>query len=81
MECHECQATQQVSPASAICSHCGAAVCADHTVAISESLTCTRPIAQQITVTPPARRLLCPVCALARQAFSTCCPQAVPAGR
>lgn len=54
----ECQAAQRASLASAIYNHCGAAVCADHTVTISESLTRTRPIAQQVAVSPPARRLL-----------------------
>ena len=81
MRCRECEAAREETPASAICSRCGAALCATHTVAISESLTCTQPIARQITVTPPARRLMCPVCARAQQPFSRCCPHAVPAAR
>ncbi|WP_329553651.1 DUF2180 family protein [Streptomyces sp. NBC_00696] len=80
MHCLDCAGIQMSTPASGVCSQCGAAVCAEHAVVSRQSLTCTRPVYRQVVVTPSARRVLCTTCAAAHAAYAACCPVGVPAG-
>ena len=63
MNCFDCTTQlQQVTPAVAICSRCGAAICGSHTVqghAVVEDRSPGNPTRHQL----PGRRLYCRTCA------------------
>lgn len=70
MNCYDCSAVGESSPAVAVCHDCGAVVCADHAVARDHHLTRTVTINRIIVVEPPARLIRCPVCAAAHDAVA-----------
>ncbi|WP_344306355.1 DUF2180 family protein [Fodinicola feengrottensis] len=57
MNCLDCN-----GPAVAICTHCGAGTCRDHTIVTIDHLTRTVPLNRQIQVEPAARRIRCHAC-------------------
>ena len=65
MNCLDCAANDQVTPAVGVCHDCGAGVCADHAVSRDKYLTRTVALNMQIDVEPPARVLRCEVCTTA----------------
>jgi hypothetical protein len=65
MNCLDCAANGQVTPAVGVCHDCGAGVCADHVVSGDRHLTRLEGIGMKVKVEPPARLLRCEVCTAA----------------
>lgn len=68
MNCFDCAAYGITTPAVAICTDCGAGLCADHAQVEPRWLTRTMVINRVVTVDSPARTILCRTCDAARQA-------------
>jgi hypothetical protein len=68
MNCFDCAALGDSAAAVAICSDCGAAVCAAHAHLSPRWLTVTMAINRVVAVEPPARTIRCTVCQAARDA-------------
>jgi hypothetical protein len=69
MNCFDCAACGRSTEAVAICTDCGAAICANHTHTTPRWLTTTVSINRTVAVTPPARTLRCGVCRTAHDAL------------
>lgn len=65
MNCLDCAANDQATPAVGVCHDCGAGVCIDHAVSRDHHLTRIMAISMEVKVEPPARVLRCQVCAAA----------------
>jgi hypothetical protein len=65
MNCYDCHQSGLTTPAIAICSDCGAGVCAQHAVQGRHTLTVVHAIRAQTPVDPPQRRIRCRTCAAA----------------
>lgn len=65
MQCYDCTVDARTTPAAAVCTQCGAAVCADHARSRSEYVRLTRGTGGSTSDTP-ARRIHCTVCHTAR---------------
>lgn len=68
MNCYDCAAHGQATPAVAICADCGAGLCGDHAHLTARWLTRTLPIDREVPVEPPARVIRCGICQAAREA-------------
>lgn len=68
MNCYDCAAHGQDTPAVAICADCGAALCRDHARLTPRWLTRTAAVMREIPVEPPARVIRCGICQAARDA-------------
>lgn len=68
MNCLDCAANDQVTPAVGVCCDCGAGVCVDHVVSRERHLTRVMTISMRVEVEPPARVLRCKVCTTAADA-------------
>jgi hypothetical protein len=68
MNCFDCAATGITTAAVAVCSNCGAGLCADHVQVEAHRLTRTGVINSTVVVEPPAREIRCPVCQAAHDA-------------
>ena len=76
MNCLDCAANGQVTPAVGVCHDCGAGVCVDHVVSRDRPLTRLEGIGMKVKVEPPARLVRCEVCATAVDAVSEArCPR------
>ena len=65
MNCLDCAANDQATPAVGVCHDCGAGVCVDHAVSRDRHLTRIMTISMEVKIEPPARVLRCEVCATA----------------
>ena len=61
MNCMDCAANDQATPAVGVCHDCGAGVCIDHAVSRDRHLTRIMTINRKVKVEPPARVLRCEV--------------------
>jgi hypothetical protein len=68
VNCFDCAALGDTTPAVAICADCGAAICAAHAHVGPRWLTRTMVINRVVTVEPPARTIRCGVCQAAAAA-------------
>ncbi len=68
MNCFDCAAISITTAAVAVCSECGAGICADHAQVEAHWLTRTAVINRNVVVEPPAREIRCPVCQTAHNA-------------
>jgi hypothetical protein len=68
MNCFDCAATGITTAGVAVCSNCGAGLCADHVQVEAHWLTRTAVINRTVVVEPPARTIRCPVCQAAHDA-------------
>ncbi|WP_371502101.1 DUF2180 family protein [Kitasatospora sp. NBC_00374] len=64
MNCYDCHAEDRVVPAVAVCHHCGAGLCGDHTTSVWEVVHHASGTGAS-TLPTRARRLLCTTCAVA----------------
>ncbi len=80
MNCLDCHLGGSVTPAVAVCHHCGAAVCGEHAMIAPLTLSRVEPVNVTVPVEPPARRVHCAVCAaaLAAQAAPHARPHPFP---
>lgn len=65
MNCLDCAANDQVTPAVGVCHDCGAGICIDHVVSMDHHLKRIMTISMEVEVEPPARVLRCDVCTTA----------------
>lgn len=63
MQCYDCAAEQQISPAVAVCSTCGAGLCTTHAVPGHAEERLTATLGNPTTRRLPGRRLYCHTCA------------------
>ncbi len=68
MNCFDCAALGDPTPAVAICADCGAAVCAAHAHVSPRWLTRTLVFNRVVPVEPPARAIRCGICHAAADA-------------
>lgn len=68
MNCYDCAAHGEATDAVAVCTDCGAAICAVHAHLSPRWLTRTMVINRVVAVEPPARTIRCTVCQAARDA-------------
>ncbi|WP_024755170.1 DUF2180 family protein [Streptomyces exfoliatus] len=62
MNCYDCAQKGKTVPATAVCRHCGAAVCAEHAhVVTAEQITHNAGLGVS-TLALPARRITCITC-------------------
>jgi hypothetical protein len=62
MKCFECSRRHVDSDAVGVCSHCLAALCAEHVHVVDDPVTVLRPVAQAVSLPLHARVLLCGTC-------------------
>ncbi len=62
MNCFDCAALGDTSPAVAICAGCGAAVCPAHAHVTARWLTRAMTLGRVVAVEPPARVIRCGIC-------------------
>lgn len=68
MNCYDCAAHGHDTPAVAVCTDCGAALCRDHAQLSPRWLTRTMAVMREVPVEPPARIIRCGICQAARDA-------------
>ena len=68
MNCFDCAALGDLTPAVAVCADCGAGACAAHARVSPRWLTRVMAINRVVAVEPPARTIRCAVCQAARDA-------------
>lgn len=68
MNCFDCAAAGITTVAVAVCSNCGAGLCADHVQVEAHWLTRTAVINGSVVVEPTAREIRWPVCQAAHDA-------------
>ena len=61
MQCYDCAAQNLATPAVAVCSTCGAALCVSHTV-LGHADEWTATVGNPSATRLPGRRLLCQTC-------------------
>lgn len=61
MNCYDCDREDRTVPATAVCRHCGAAVCTEHAHATTELVTRNAGLGLA-TLPLPARRITCTTC-------------------
>ena len=71
MNCFDCAALGDATPAVATCADCGAAVCPAHARVAARWLTRTVPISRVVVAEVPARTIRCGIC----QAAATAAPE------
>jgi hypothetical protein len=74
MNCYDCALSGATRPAVAICHHCGAALCPDHTIPGQHTLFVVRATNHHAPVEPPERRIWCQTCAAAIDAANELSP-------
>lgn len=62
MNCFDCAGERVSETATGICRHCGAGICAEHTVENEVTVTKTVVMAREVPLPLKARRMLCRVC-------------------
>ena len=62
MICYECSRTGKREEAVALCHHCSAALCTDHTEVIFENVLGRAPMLKEVVLPEKGRRLLCQTC-------------------
>ncbi len=62
MICYECTMKGTRREAVALCSHCNAALCADHAEVITTPVTVSYPVAATIVLPLRARHIYCSLC-------------------
>ncbi|MFD5698502.1 DUF2180 family protein [Streptomyces lasiicapitis] len=61
MRCYDCSELGRDAPASAVCTDCGAAACAEHVTAVPRLVHRAAGMGRS-TGPVPGRRMVCPVC-------------------
>lgn len=62
MNCYECQRLGAGRPAVALCHHCSAALCLEHSLVLSDTVHAPYPICRTIELPLRARVFLCSTC-------------------
>ena len=76
MNCLDCAAAGQATPAVGVCHDCGAGICLDHVVTSPHHLTRSAAVAMEVNVEPPGRMLRCELCNTAFEAADSYRPAA-----
>ena len=67
MICYECQQEGKTRNAVALCHHCSAALCPEHTLILSDPVTAQYPLCKTVVLPLRARVFLCSTCKEALQ--------------
>ncbi len=62
MNCYDCARGRVSETATGVCRHCGAGICAEHTIEDEVVVTKTVVMAREVPLPLKARKLLCTVC-------------------
>ena len=62
MNCYECQREGAVRPSVALCHHCSAALCLEHSLVLTDPVHAQYPICKTIELPLRARIFLCSTC-------------------
>jgi hypothetical protein len=62
MRCYECSRTGRPQEAVAVCHHCSAALCVEHSRIVAEPIAAAYPVLKSVVLPRRARVFLCQTC-------------------
>ena len=75
MLCYECSTIGRHQEALALCHHCFAALCRDHSQIVADPITATYPVFKALSLPRHARLFLCGTCLAALEQTRSVAPQ------